>query len=204
MFLFDRAKARTVALLMAATASLQLWPNAYADVAKATVAKEAETKAPKKGNNKKKQDGHASDALRRSSPWRFAAPAGFGLGSTLAAKKKPDPVKDVIRRAKQQLGKPYRWAAEGPNAFDCSGFTKFVWLKAGVHLPHNSGAQRAATKPVPLDAMKPGDLIFSPGHVGMYVGGGKMIHSPRSGRTVSIDPIHSRAYGAGRVLSAGR
>jgi cell wall-associated NlpC family hydrolase len=201
MFVSDRAKARTVALVMAASALVQAWPNAYADdIAKATIAKEAETKAPKK--DKKRRTGH-SDVKHSTSPWRLAPVAARlnGRAAPYATREeKVDPVKLVLATARKQLGKPYRWAGVGPNSFDCSGFTAYVWKRAGVHLPHNSGAQRAATKSVPLDKMKPGDLIFSSGHVGMYIGAGKMIHSPRSGRVVSIDPIHSRAYGAGRPL----
>ena len=208
MFVFDRAKVRATALVMAATAAIQIWPNAYADeIAKATLAQEAEVKASKKTKKPKNKErvGHGADVVAQSSPWRLA-PVAHQLHrsrSEAIEKKEPtrtDKINAVLKAAKQQIGKPYRWGAVGPSSFDCSGFTMFVWRRAGVHLPHNSGAQRGATKPVPLDEMKPGDLIFSSGHVGMYVGGGKMIHSPRSGRTVSIDPIHSNAYGAGRPL----
>jgi cell wall-associated NlpC family hydrolase len=208
MFVSNRAKARIVALVMAASVLFQMWPNAYADeVAKATIAaKEAETKAPKK--DKKRRTGHGDISKHSTSPWR-PAPVASHLSRARAAdapraerpeRKDVDPVKLVLATARKQLGKPYRWAGVGPNAFDCSGFTAYVWKRAGISLPHNSGAQRAATKPVSLDKMKPGDLIFSSGHVGMYIGGGKMIHSPHSGRVVSIDPIHSNAYGAGRPL----
>jgi cell wall-associated NlpC family hydrolase len=203
MFVFDRAKVRATALVMAATAAIQIFPNAYADeIAKATIAPEAEVKAQKK-TKKKERDGHPANAVAQSSPWRLAPVAHQLHRTEVAVKREPsraDKISAVLKAAKQQIGKPYRWGAVGPSSFDCSGFTMFVWRRAGVHLPHNSGAQRGATKPVPLDEMKPGDLIFSSGHVGMYVGGGKMIHSPRSGRTVSIDPIHSNAYGAGRPL----
>jgi cell wall-associated NlpC family hydrolase len=185
MFVHDRAKVRTVALLMAGTVALQLWPSAHAHERKVTLTKEVEIKAPQK--TKKRKAGHTDPGAWNISP----APA----------KKKVDPVKLVIKTAYKQLGKPYRWAAVGPNSFDCSGFTMYVWRKAGVQLPHNSGAQRGATKSVSLDKMKPGDLVFSSGHVGLYIGKGKMIHSPQSGRDVSLDPIHSNAYGAGRPLS---
>lgn len=174
MFVHDRAKARFVALVMSAVAGIQVVPTAHAAPAPtANATNEADTNQPKKSKKTYKS------AEKKD-------------------KKDVDPIKVVLKAAHKQLGKPYRWAAVGPNSFDCSGFTMYVWQKAGVSLPHNSGAQRAATKHVSLDKMKPGDLIFSSGHVGLYIGKGKMIHSPRTGRTVSIDPIHSRAYGAGR------
>lgn len=104
----------------------------------------------------------------------------------------------VLAVARKQLGKPYRYGATGPNAFDCSGFTSFVWRAAGVYLPHNSSAQFNATKRVPVRDVRPGDLVFSPGHVGLYVGGGRMIHSPQTGRSVEYAPLRPSIYGAGR------
>lgn len=189
MFVHDRLKARAVALVMACIAGVQLWPSAVAQEAGADATKPvAEPLGPAVGS------------VKQSSPWR-PAPIASRLQPKLShAQAKADPVELVLKTARKQLGKPYRWAAVGPNSFDCSGFTMFAWRAAGVELPHNSGAQRAATKHVSLKDMKPGDLIFAPGHVGMYIGKGKMIHSPRSGRVVSIDPIHSNAYGAGRPL----
>jgi cell wall-associated NlpC family hydrolase len=112
--------------------------------------------------------------------------------------RRKSPVEIVLATARKQLGKPYRYGAVGPSSFDCSGFTMYAWAAAGVHLPHNSGAQRAATKSVPLDKMKPGDLVFSSGHVGLYIGKGRMIHSPQTGDHVEIAPLHSNVYGAGR------
>jgi cell wall-associated NlpC family hydrolase len=183
---------------MASIVAIQLYPNAYAQEHKATMVKEAETKAPKK-TSKKRTNGHPGRT--HTSPWRLAPVAAHqALNPGATSKKKVDPIKLVLAAAYKQLGKPYRWAATGPNSFDCSGFTMFVWNRAGVHLPHNSGAQRGATKSVPLDKMKPGDLVFSSGHVGLYVGKGKMIHAPQTGRNVSLAPIHGNAYGAGRPL----
>jgi cell wall-associated NlpC family hydrolase len=181
MHVIDGAKARVFAVCMALVAAIQFWPSAYADVKpKAVKAETAEAKAPKK--SKKKRSTEAAVATKQEKE-----------------KKKVDPVVLAIKTAKAQLGKPYRWAATGPSSFDCSGLMQYSWKKAGVMLPRTSYAQRGAVKPVPLKKMKPGDLIFSPGHVGMFIGNGKMIHSPRTGRDVAIDPIHSRAVMAGRV-----
>ncbi len=191
MRLIEGAKARAMAVAMSAAALTQVWPNAHA----------AEpTEAPKdaiKTSKRKRTGGEVAIVALR------AAPTGE-VAVRPPKRKLPPPtreelVENVIERAKAQLGEPYRWAAVGPDSFDCSGFTLYSWRAAGVELPHNSGAQRAATKPVPLSEAKPGDLVFAPGHVGMIIGKGKMIHSPRSGRTVEIAPLHSNAYGAGRV-----
>lgn len=100
----------------------------------------------------------------------------------------------AVNAAMGQQGVPYRFAAEEPGvAFDCSGLTKYAWGRAGVYLPHQSRAQYASTPRVPKDAVQPGDLIFyySPiGHVGIYVGGGAMIHAPRTGDVVKVSNVN--------------
>lgn len=102
----------------------------------------------------------------------------------------------AITYARRQLGKPYLWAAEGPDSFDCSGLTMRAWESAGRPLVHFSGAQYDQTARVPLAALQPGDLVFfgdDPAaihHVGLYVGDGRMIEAPRSGLTVRYSTIH--------------
>jgi cell wall-associated NlpC family hydrolase len=100
----------------------------------------------------------------------------------------------AISAAQGQLGVAYQFAAESPGvAFDCSGLTKYAWGKAGVYLPHQSSAQYASTPHVPKDQAQPGDLIFyyAPiGHVGIYIGGGSMIHAPSPGNVVSVTTVH--------------
>jgi cell wall-associated NlpC family hydrolase len=108
----------------------------------------------------------------------------------------------AVRAALSQLGKPYVWAAEGPDSYDCSGLTLWAWAHAGVSLPHNSGMQYAATKRVAESDWQPGDLLFfgSPiHHVGMYVGDGQMIEAPYTGQVVRIISASRSDYvGAGR------
>jgi cell wall-associated NlpC family hydrolase len=102
--------------------------------------------------------------------------------------------------AMKAIGKPYRWAAAGPNAFDCSGLTMWAYRKAGVSLPHSSGSQIGQGPRISKSNLEPGDLVFfgSPiHHVGMYVGGGDFIHSPSSGSTVRIQSLSSRHDFAG-------
>ncbi len=112
------------------------------------------------------------------------------------------PRTEVVNIAKRYLGAPYRWGASGPNAFDCSGFTMFVYRQVGVSLPHSSRAQYGAGERVSRANLQPGDLVFfgSPiHHVGIYVGGGSYIHSPRTGDVVKIASLGSRRDYVGAV-----
>ena len=81
----------------------------------------------------------------------------------------------VVAYARAQLGKRYQSGGEGPSAFDCSGFTKRAYARAGLRLPHSSGAQAARARKISRSAGRPGDLVYGPGHVGVYMGGGMMI-----------------------------
>ncbi len=90
----------------------------------------------------------------------------------------------AVSFAEQQLGKPYCYAGAGPTCFDCSGLTMAAWGAAGVGLPHNSEAQAGMLPHVPLGAMAAGDIAYTYGHVGIYVGGGAVIHAPHTGDVV--------------------
>jgi len=89
----------------------------------------------------------------------------------------------VLAYARSQVGKRYVSGGEGPYSFDCSGFTRSAYARAGLHLPHSSGAQAAWARPISAGAARPGDLVVGPGHVGVYMGGGMMIDAgnPRTG-----------------------
>ena len=124
-------------------------------------------------------------------------------GPELAAMK-------VVREAVKYLGVPYVWAGASTSGFDCSGFTMYVYNKftttTGVTLPHKSTYQANYGTPVDKDDLLPGDLVFfnSPiSHVGMYVGNGLMINSPRSGDLVTIEDVYRSGYAtARRFISA--
>ena len=121
-------------------------------------------------------------------------------------------VSAVLNLAYSKLGSPYEWGASGPNTFDCSGFTSYVFRNAaGVSIPRTSGSQYGVGTSVSKSNLMPGDLVFfsSSGgritHVGIYVGGGNMIHSPQTGDVVKVSSINSAYYtrtyvGAKRVL----
>ena len=91
----------------------------------------------------------------------------------------------------QYLGIPYQWGGASPAGFDCSGFTMYVFSKVGVSLPHNAAMQYGYGSPVSRDALAPGDLVFfnGLGHVGIYIGGNQMIHSPHTGDVVKITTL---------------
>ncbi|GHB67471.1 glycoside hydrolase [Streptomyces xanthochromogenes] len=97
--------------------------------------------------------------------------------------------KKAVKFATDQIGKKYIWGAAGPDTFDCSGLTSQAWLAAGHPIPRTSQEQWAQLPHVAIKDMRPGDLVIyfaDATHVGMYIGDGAIVHSPRPGRTVTI------------------
>jgi cell wall-associated NlpC family hydrolase len=95
----------------------------------------------------------------------------------------------AIKYALKQIGDRYVFGSAGLVTWDCSGLTMRAYQAAGVSLPHSSAAQSRLGKQVSIKSLKPGDLLFygrPVSHVGMYIGGGKMVHAPRSGSRVKI------------------
>ncbi|WP_026874393.1 NlpC/P60 family protein [Jiangella gansuensis] len=111
--------------------------------------------------------------------------------------EQPAGAQAAIDFALAQVGKPYEWGADGPNSFDCSGLTMRAWQAGGVNLPHWSVAQAQRVDRVSYSDLRPGDLIFwsdngqASGvyHVGLYIGGGKMVHAPRPGKNVEVQNV---------------
>lgn len=98
----------------------------------------------------------------------------------------------ALRYAMRQLGKPYAMGKAGPDAFDCSGLTSRAWAHAGHPIPRTSQAQWRELPRVPLNRLRPGDLVVyfpDASHVGLYAGGGKVVHAPRPGRAVEVAPM---------------
>jgi cell wall-associated NlpC family hydrolase len=123
---------------------------------------------------------HASVAAKPRAAVRPLAKHRVALRRKVIRVRSSMRMSPVIAFARSQIGKTYRPGAEGPNAFDCSGFTKRAYALAGLRLPHSSGAQAARARTVSRAAARPGDLVVGPGHVGIYMGGGMMIDAGNS------------------------
>jgi cell wall-associated NlpC family hydrolase len=106
----------------------------------------------------------------------------------------------VAQAATQFVGAPYHFGGADLQGFDCSGLAVYVYERAGVEIPRTAREQQAAARPVAVDALSPGDLVFfrihsrHVNHVGIYTGGGRFIHAPRSGETVSYGSLTTGYY----------
>ena len=120
--------------------------------------------------------------------------------ATVATTTATSPVtQTAIDFAEAQLGKPYQWGAAGPDAYDCSGLVYAAYARAGISIARTTFGWRQDGPVVPLTQLQPGDLLFSagsdgtpqnPGHVVMYLGGGRIIQAPQTGEPVQTDPLN--------------
>jgi cell wall-associated NlpC family hydrolase len=104
------------------------------------------------------------------------------------------PHQTAVLAALAELGKPYRFATSDPEVgFDCSGLTAYAWARAGVQLPHQSGAQIDAAAPRDQAAAMAGDLVQFPGHVMLYLGvGDAIVHAVNRRDDVELDVLRDR------------
>ncbi|MCT9089938.1 NlpC/P60 family protein [Streptomyces sp. ASQP_92] len=119
---------------------------------------------------------------------------GSGNGPSGGAPAVSGRAGQAVSFAMAQIGKPYGWGDVGPSSYDCSGLTSVAWAHAGHPIPRTSQAQWQGLRHVGLASAQPGDLIiyFSDAtHVGMYIGGGQIVHAPRPGRTITTAPAAS-------------
>ncbi|GLW10537.1 hypothetical protein Misp01_56650 [Microtetraspora sp. NBRC 13810] len=141
--------------------------------------------------------------LRRLGTYQTGNPNSAGQKYTGAASGNG---RSVLQFAYAQIGKPYVFGGTGPGGWDCSGLTQAAWRAAGVSLPRTTWEQWSwgAQRRVSLDDLQPGDLIFSNGlgHVGIYAGGGNMVHAPQTGDVVKVTSLD--AYGRGSLVGAVR
>ncbi|GEB56432.1 C40 family peptidase [Streptomyces gardneri] len=142
----------------------------------------------------------AADAITDPAATRADRSSGGERGPVTALNPR---AAEAVSFARAQLGKPYVWGATGPSAYDCSGLTQAAWRAAGVSLPRTTYTQINAGQRVSRSQLAPGDLIFfysGISHVGLYIGGGQMIHAPRPGAPVRVAPIDEMPFaGATRV-----
>ncbi|MHB1138131.1 MAG: C40 family peptidase, partial [Microthrixaceae bacterium] len=191
---------------LAAAVQAEQQRQAAAAAAAAKAAAEAQQRAAQ-------EQAAARQTRTTAAPRATSSTAPRGGGAPAAPAPTPEPLPasaprsgagGAIAAAQTMLGVPYRYGGSTPSGFDCSGLMLWSWNQVGVSLPRTSGAQRAATQRITRDQLQPGDLVFygNPvSHVGMYVGGGQMIHSPHTGDVVKISPIDRMG---GKSMSFGR
>lgn len=95
----------------------------------------------------------------------------------------------ILDIARQYVGTPYVWGGADPSGFDCSGFTQYVFAQAGIDLPRTTDAQRNAGQVVSEAEAQPGDLVWAPGHVGIYTGDGQHIAARSPGTALHESQI---------------
>lgn len=191
----ERVLPRAVGMFLVFVAVFAFLPRpAVADPARSSAAEMYAKKAPKK--IKRKGGGDAEARSRDDAAYAPMPRAGRAF-APLPPAADVEPAEIAVATAHAQIGKPYRYGATGPSGFDCSGLTSFAWAAAGVRLPRTSRSQFSSLRRVPLDEIEPGDIVYRPGHVGLYIGKGRMIHAPQTGRRVEIAPLN-RAVGAVR------
>ncbi|WP_433435739.1 NlpC/P60 family protein [Nonomuraea sp. CA-141351] len=110
---------------------------------------------------------------------------------------------EAARWALTQQLKPYVWGAEGPSSYDCSGLVMAAYQRVGISLPHYTGDQWTAGRHISRSELRPGDLVFFYSdlhHVGIYIGGGMMVHAPQTGDVVRVSALGRRPFaGAVRI-----
>jgi cell wall-associated NlpC family hydrolase len=118
---------------------------------------------------------------------------------------------EILETAKEFLGVKYVWAANGPSAFDCSGFTKYVYEKHGIKLPRYSGHQAKIGTKVAFNELEKGDLVFfdtdkkgKVNHVGIFLGDAKFIHASSGGKKVMITSFKEKKFYRNRFLHGQR
>lgn len=116
----------------------------------------------------------------------------------------------IVASAMAEVGKPYRYGGNGPDAYDCSGLVRFAHGAQGINVPRTTAEQFRAARPVPIDKIVAGDLLFfrfdgpKVSHVAIYAGNGRFIHAPQSSRPVEVRSLdepwyRSQLVGAGRL-----
>ncbi len=116
---------------------------------------------------------------------------------------------EIAKIAKQYLGVPYTYGGHNPAGFDCSGLVQFSHQKVGIHVPRTTAKQYETAREISVAEMRPGDVVFfrmgfwKTSHVGIYVGKGKFIHAPSSGKYVSMASL-ANPYWQNRIDKIGR
>jgi cell wall-associated NlpC family hydrolase len=149
----------------------------------------------------------ATAALTLTALVATLGPTAPAANAALTASQRAAKINAVLSWAAKEKGKPYRYGAAGPSAFDCSGLTLYVFRHAiGKSLSHNAEAQYRASQHISRSSLRPGDLVFSVDshgyayHVGIYAGNGYMWHAPHSGTVVKKVKMYSARWRYGRII----
>ena len=153
----------------------------------------------------------ASLALALTSPARASETAAKPRAETRLPSPGDEAMGDIILQAMSLMGIAYRFGGNNPSqGFDCSGFVRYIFSKsAGINLPRTAGEQAQHGRPVSRDDLQPGDIVFfntrgfAFSHNGLYIGNGKFIHAPRTGKNIEIASINA-SYWSGRFNGARR
>jgi cell wall-associated NlpC family hydrolase len=176
---------------------------AQRDRAKSAVARQMNYLDGLKASIRKMIDEQQAAAAAAAAASATAAGSGTAPPSNLPNPPASTLGGQAVAIAERYLGVPYVWGGASPSGFDCSGLTMYVYSQLGVSLPHNAAAQYYALPHVSESDLQPGDLVFFDGlnHVGIYIGGGSIIHAPHTGTVVQISSLSGGGsyYGAARV-----
>ena len=102
--------------------------------------------------------------------------------------------------AQNMIGKPYRYGGNSPTGFDCSGLVQYSYSRAGLPIPRTTKSQRESSVAVGSQSLRAGDLIFfdqegrKSSHVGIYIGDGRFVHAPSSGKQVRVDTLDTKYW----------
>ena len=100
----------------------------------------------------------------------------------------------IVNAARSKLGCRYKWGAEGPNEFDCSGLVKWCYAQVGIVVPRTTSQLKNFGIQVSVSQALPGDILWKEGHVGIYIGNGQYIHAPQTGDVVKISSVSSGKF----------
>lgn len=150
--------------------------------------------------NKSEKTAHLKHQKHHSPKVHIEKSDSDNSGQTSKNEPSSEGSSSVVRTAMRLRGTRYSFGGVSRSGFDCSGFTRYVYGRHGITLPHSSAGQARFGSPVSREDLKPGDLVFFStrgrhiGHVGMYVGGSQFVHAATYRRGVRIDSLNSGYY----------